>query len=172
MRASSAAPRAPRRVLRFASPRRQEPRFFPRPQSSAPPAAASRDMSTPCKSAASSQLRGRSCVSVVGEWVSEGDRDGEDVMRSDIWRRGAGSIWCRTRSSLIVLSVAVFLAASAAAATASPIEHVVVILQENHSFDNVLGQLCIQDHRECSAASSGKNEKGETIPLTKASDAV
>ena len=29
----------------------------------------------------------------------------------------------------------------------TPVEHVVVILQENHSFDNVLGQLCIQDHR-------------------------
>jgi phospholipase C len=55
----------------------------------------------------------------------------------------------------------------------TPIEHVVVILQENHSFDNVLGQLCIQDHREgCSAASTGKNENGETIPLTRASDIV
>jgi phospholipase C len=48
-----------------------------------------------------------------------------------------------------------------------------VILQENHSFDNVLGQLCIQDKREnCSTASSGKNEKGELIPLSKASDVV
>jgi hypothetical protein len=47
-----------------------------------------------------------------------------------------------------------------------------VILQENHSFDNVLGQLCIQEHRECSAAASGKNEKGETIPLARASDVV
>ena len=54
----------------------------------------------------------------------------------------------------------------------TPIEHVVVILQENHSFDNVLGQLCIQEHRECNAASTGTNKKGETIPLTKASDVV
>ena len=59
-----------------------------------------------------------------------------------------------------------------ASGTTSPVEHVVVILQENHSFDNVLGQLCIQDHRECTAASSGKNEKGETIPLTSARDIV
>ena len=49
-------------------------------------------------------------------------------------------------------------------AASTPIEHVVVILQENHSFDNVLGQLCIQDHRECSAASSGKNEKRGNDP--------
>jgi hypothetical protein len=76
-------------------------------------------------------------------------------------------------------AIAVILAggASARIATAggasAPIEHVVVILQENHSFDNVLGQLCIQDHREkCDAASSGKNRKGETIPLSKASDFV
>src|SRR4029077_19462989 len=67
--------------------------------------------------------------------------------------------------------------ASARIATAgdasSPIKHVVVILQENHTFDNVLGQLCIQDHRAgCVAASSGKNDKGETIPLSKASDLV
>jgi phospholipase C len=53
-----------------------------------------------------------------------------------------------------------------------PIRHVVVILQENHSFDNVLGQLCIQDHRECNAASSGKNLEGRTIPLSRASDVV
>ncbi len=61
---------------------------------------------------------------------------------------------------------------SAGGSSSTPIEHVVVILQENHTFDNVLGQLCIQDHRECSAASSGKNEKGETIPLTRAADVV
>jgi phospholipase C len=53
------------------------------------------------------------------------------------------------------------------------VEHVVVILQENHSFDNVLGLLCVQDHRrKCNAAPSGKNEKGETIGLSKAADKV
>ena len=63
--------------------------------------------------------------------------------------------------------------AAAGAAESTPIKHVVVILQENHSFDNVLGKLCIQDERpECDAAASGKNEKGETIPLSKASDVV
>ena len=28
--------------------------------------------------------------------------------------------------------------------TASPIRHVVILIQENHSFDNVLGRLCLQ----------------------------
>src|ERR1700730_2048218 len=69
--------------------------------------------------------------------------------------------------------VAIALASiTAASGIAPPIQHVVVILQENHSFDNTLGQLCIQDHRECSAASSGKNRKGETIPLSRAADVV
>jgi phospholipase C len=61
---------------------------------------------------------------------------------------------------------------ASAGGAAAPIEHVVVILQENHSFDNVLGKLCIHDKRKCAAASSGKNERGETIPLSKASDVV
>jgi phospholipase C len=56
--------------------------------------------------------------------------------------------------------------APSARGTSSPVEHVVVILQENHSFDNVLGALCEEEKRECDFASSGKNQKGETIPLS------
>jgi phospholipase C len=83
----------------------------------------------------------------------------------------------RPRRVIVALTLVGALVAAATlriatAGSASPIEHVVVILQENHSFDNVLGPLCIAEHRECSAVSSGKNEKGETIPLTKASDVV
>jgi phospholipase C len=85
----------------------------------------------------------------------------------------------RSRKIFFTVGLALALGAAglvwrtAAPGAATPIEHVVVILQENHSFDNVLGPLCIQDHREgCNAASSGKNEKGETIPLSKASDVV
>ncbi|MDP9226357.1 MAG: hypothetical protein M3P18_21455, partial [Actinomycetota bacterium] len=33
---------------------------------------------------------------------------------------------------------------AADAASASPIRHVVILIQENHSFDNVLGKLCLQ----------------------------
>src|ERR1700737_58985 len=78
--------------------------------------------------------------------------------------------------ALIAIALLLAAVASARIATAGdarvPIEHVVVILQENHTFDNVLGKLCIEDHRGCAAASSGKNENGETIPLSKATDFV
>jgi hypothetical protein len=73
----------------------------------------------------------------------------------------------------LILAGAVSAGITTAGGAPPPIEHVVVILQENHSFDNVLGPLCIQDKREnCSAASSGKNRAGETIPLSKAADKV
>jgi phospholipase C len=71
------------------------------------------------------------------------------------------------------LLVALLLSGGAPARSADvPIEHVVVILQENHSFDNVLGRLCIEDHRECDAASVGKAKKGVEVPLEKATDEV
>jgi phospholipase C len=40
----------------------------------------------------------------------------------------------------------------------TPIEHVVVIFQENHSFDNVLGILCIQLAR-CMGPQTAANGK-------------
>ncbi len=61
---------------------------------------------------------------------------------------------------------------STGSAYTTPIRHVVVVLQENHSFDNVLGQLCIQDHRDCNAASTGQLSNGGTIPLSRAKDKV
>ncbi len=33
-----------------------------------------------------------------------------------------------------------------AGTTASPIAHVVILIQENHSFDNVLGLLCLHQN--------------------------
>jgi phospholipase C len=71
-----------------------------------------------------------------------------------------------------ILAIGAWAAVNSAGGTTAPIKHVVVILQENHTFDNLLGQLCIQDRRACAAASSGQNEKGETIPLSRASDRV
>src|SRR4029077_6890786 len=84
--------------------------------------------------------------------------------------RGRRRVW-------IGLTLVLAAVASARIATAgdasSPIKHVVVILPEDHTFDNVVGQPCIQGHRAgCVAASSEKNDKGETIPLSKASDLV
>jgi phospholipase C len=93
---------------------------------------------------------------------------------------GAPSRWLARlrRRPAVALAIVVALAAIAlvgittATGTSSPVKHVVVILQENHSFDNVLGQLCIQDRRECSAVASGKNLTGETVPLSRATDVV
>jgi Tol biopolymer transport system component len=53
----------------------------------------------------------------------------------------------------------------------SPIEHVVVLFMENHSFDNVLGALCVQDVR-CDGATTGKVSNGSTINLLPANNIV
>jgi phospholipase C len=55
---------------------------------------------------------------------------------------------------------------------ATPIQHVVVIFQENHSFDNVLGGLCVRDHLQCDGATSGPLANGKTIPLAPMPDIV
>jgi phospholipase C len=51
------------------------------------------------------------------------------------------------------------------------IRHVVLIFQENHTFDNVLGLLCVRYHR-CNGASTGRLADGRTIKLQRASDVV
>jgi Phosphoesterase family len=56
-------------------------------------------------------------------------------------------------------------------AVASPIQHVVVIFQENHTFDEVLGQICIRDSR-CNSTTTGKISTGQVIPLHAAPDIV
>src|SRR5260221_9399725 len=52
----------------------------------------------------------------------------------------------------------------------TPIEHVVVIDQENHSFDNVLGRLCVEDAR-CDGATTGETAGGQ-VSLATADDVV
>jgi phospholipase C len=54
---------------------------------------------------------------------------------------------------------------------ASPIEHVVIVFQENHSFDDVLGKLCVLDSR-CDGVTTGRLHDGRTIPLTQEPDLV
>ena len=51
----------------------------------------------------------------------------------------------------------------------SPIKHVVILFQENHSFDEVLGYLCVQDHR-CDGARIGTTHDGRLIRLAVAND--
>jgi phospholipase C len=68
------------------------------------------------------------------------------------------------------------------AAATSPIHHVVVIFQENHSFDNVLGRFCRNVatgaivraglNMGCSYALSGKTSTGSTVVLSTATDLI
>jgi phospholipase C len=53
----------------------------------------------------------------------------------------------------------------------SPIKHVVIIYQENHSFDNVFGRMCAESGR-CDGTTEGKLPDGSTIPLAKSPDVV
>ncbi|HEX3331792.1 MAG TPA: alkaline phosphatase family protein, partial [Gaiellales bacterium] len=59
----------------------------------------------------------------------------------------------------------------AGAITGVPINHVIIVYQENHSFDNVLGALCVSDAR-CDGATTGQLSTGTTIPLAQATDLV
>lgn len=53
----------------------------------------------------------------------------------------------------------------------TPVTHVVVIMQENHTFDNVLGKLCVDDAR-CNGTLTGKVRGGAPIALHQASDLI
>ncbi len=65
------------------------------------------------------------------------------------------------------------LTPNALAATPSPIQHVVVIYQENNSFDEVLGYTCavVLNHR-CDGATTGQVSTGATVPLAQPPDIV
>jgi phospholipase C len=53
----------------------------------------------------------------------------------------------------------------------TPIQHVVVIMQENHSFDNVLGKFCV-DASRCNGTLTGKLFGGAPIALHQTPDFV
>lgn len=53
----------------------------------------------------------------------------------------------------------------------APIKHVVIVYQENHTFDNVLGKLCVTDHR-CDGATSATLTDGSTYQLKQAADKI
>ncbi len=54
----------------------------------------------------------------------------------------------------------------------TPIEHVVVIFQENHSFDDLLGWFCVADRLRCHGSTTGVLHTGARIPLRIAPDIV
>jgi phospholipase C len=47
----------------------------------------------------------------------------------------------------------------------TPIRHIVVLFQENHSFNDLLGKLCVTEHRRCRGSSVGVISSGERIKL-------
>jgi phospholipase C len=77
---------------------------------------------------------------------------------------------------VLAMAAAMFAVGSAVPAPAAsrfhtPIRHVVVIFQENHSFDNVFGALCVEDHR-CNGVVTGVLPDGTRIALRRAADLV
>jgi phospholipase C len=75
----------------------------------------------------------------------------------------------------LVLSSAVGLPRStpARATGANPIKHVVIIFQENHSFDNVFGRYCYNNpDRHCAGAIWGTRSNGTRHPLRQPGDIV
>jgi len=67
---------------------------------------------------------------------------------------------------------------STQSAPTSPVKHVIIIDEENHSFDNIFGRFCADVaagtiHRDpCDGALSGKLHSGATIALQEAADQV
>jgi phospholipase C len=73
----------------------------------------------------------------------------------------------------LVALVSVTGAASPRHVADSPIQHVVIIYQENHSFDNVLGAFCLSvSPPRCDGSSTGTLPGGQQIPLGQATDVV
>jgi phospholipase C len=85
----------------------------------------------------------------------------------------------RRRCLLTLLGVGVALSmvagfpaiAAHGAGFTTPIQHVVFLIQENHTFDNVLGAWCAQNGR-CDGATTGSVQGGGSVPLAAASDNV
>jgi phospholipase C len=60
--------------------------------------------------------------------------------------------------------------AAAGSRASSPIKHVVVLYQENHSFNDLLGDLCVTEGGRCAGTTTGEISNGRKIALTAESD--
>ncbi len=74
-------------------------------------------------------------------------------------------------ATLLAGAASAMAARRSAPAPVSPIRHVVVVFEENHSFDNVFGRFCTSSGR-CDGATEGRLHDGSTISLPDASDVV
>jgi phospholipase C len=81
-------------------------------------------------------------------------------------------VWIAAIAAVAIPIVATTVTGTIAAAYPTPIRHVVILLQENHSFDNVLSRVCIEDGRDCNTATDGTTTSGTRIALEHASDLV
>jgi hypothetical protein len=52
------------------------------------------------------------------------------------------------------------------------IKHIVVLFQENHSFNDLLGKLCVEEQDRCEGTTTGVISDGTTIPLGSERDIV
>jgi phospholipase C len=78
-------------------------------------------------------------------------------------------------SALLLVAAIAARTPHTARAAASPIKHVVIIFQENHSFDSVLGLFCASPpdgHQPCDGTTSGLAHNGKRIRLRPAPDIV
>jgi Phosphoesterase family len=76
---------------------------------------------------------------------------------------------------VVVLATVVALESSGTEATAAPtpIQHVVVFFQENHSYNNILGMWCAKHpKRQCDGTTTGTLSNGQSITLKAAPDVV
>ncbi len=76
-------------------------------------------------------------------------------------------------ASVVALAVAQQpMRANATSRARTPIKHVVLLIMENHSFDNVLAGVCVADHLHCDAATTGRLSNGKRIRLAVGADKV
>ena len=71
----------------------------------------------------------------------------------------------------LLVTFGAFVPRASAQTLPTPIQHVVIFYQENHSFDNVLGLICQSRPTPCDGATTGK-VGNTTIPLGQAPDVV
>ena len=94
----------------------------------------------------------------------------------------AASVGMAAISSFVGVPSAAAVTPAAPASTSNPIEHVVVILEENHSFDNVLGKFCTEvasgqivrpgTDTHCNGTARGHTSTGQVVSLSSAADFV
>jgi phospholipase C len=79
--------------------------------------------------------------------------------------------WIKVAPIVVAVVAAATPLGRARAISVSPIQHVVIVYQENHSFDNVLGLMCVQTQR-CDGSTVATLHDGSTRALTATPDIV